>query len=96
MTLFHNLFGTDASFNIWSSDIKTYMRLIITDRTKIIKLFTVCTERVRSPYTEHAVSGLPNPTPLEREVLFIQAQDQQLLSHVVREWWQSVYSLARC
>ena len=35
MTLFHNLFGTDASFNIWSSDIKTYMRLIITDRTKI-------------------------------------------------------------
>ena len=29
------------------------------------KLFTVCTEQVRSPYTEHAVSGLPNPTHLE-------------------------------
>ena len=38
------------------------MHLIITDRTK---LFTVCTEQVGSPYTEHAASGLPNPTPLE-------------------------------
>ena len=27
--------------------------------------FTVCTEQVRSPYNEHAVSGLPNPTRLE-------------------------------
>ena len=26
------------------------------------ELFTVCTELVRSPYTEHAASGLPNPT----------------------------------
>ena len=26
------------------------------------KLFAVCTEQVRSPYTELAVSGLPNPT----------------------------------
>ena len=68
-----------------SSDTKTYMRLIITDRTKIIK-FTVCTERVRSPYTEQAASGLPNPTPLEGEVRFIQATDQQMLQHVVREW----------
>ena len=29
------------------------------------KLFTVCTELVRSPYIEHAASGLPNPTRLE-------------------------------
>ena len=28
-------------------------------------LFTVCTEQMRSPYTEHAASGLPNPTRLE-------------------------------
>ena len=61
---------------------KSYMRLIITDRTK---LFTVCKERVRSPYTEHAASGFTNPTPLEGEVRFIQAQDQQMLPHVVRE-----------
>ena len=26
------------------------------------KLFTVGTEQVRSPYTEHAASELPNPT----------------------------------
>ena len=42
----------------------------------------VCTEQVRSLYTEHAVaSGLPNPTHfshLEGEVRFIQAQDQQV------------------
>ena len=41
---------------------------------------------MRSPYTEHAASGLPNPTPLEGEVRFIQATDQQMLQHVVREW----------
>ena len=29
---------------------------------------------------------LPNPTRLEREVRFIQAQDQQVLPYVVREW----------
>ena len=29
------------------------------------KLFTVCTEQVKFPYTEHAASGLPNPTDLE-------------------------------
>ena len=38
------------------------MRLII---TKQWKLFTVCTKQVRSPYIEHAASGLPNPTRLE-------------------------------
>ena len=48
--------------NIWSSDTKTYMHLII---TKQWKLFTVCTEQVRSPYIEHAASGLPNLTCLE-------------------------------
>ena len=41
---------------------------------------------MRSMYTEHAASGLPNPTRLEGEVRFIQAQDQQLLPHVVWEW----------
>ena len=44
------------------------------------KLFTVCTEPVRSPYTEHAASGLPNPTHLEGEVRFDQAQDQQVVT----------------
>ena len=46
------------------------MRLII---TKQWKLFTVCREQVRSPYIEHAASGLPNPNRLEREVRFVQA-----------------------
>ena len=69
------------------------MRLII---TKQLKLFTECTEQVRSPYIEHAASGLLNPTRLEGEVLFIQAQDEQVFPHVVRERLQSVYSLARC
>ena len=44
------------------------------------KLFTVCTEQVKSPYTEHAASGLPNPTHLEGEVRFDQAQDQQVVT----------------
>ena len=44
------------------------------------KLFTVCTEQVRSPYTEHAASGLPNPIHLEGEVRFDQAQDQQVVT----------------
>ena len=44
------------------------------------KLFTVCTEQMRSPYTEHAASGLSNPTHLEREVQFDQAQDQQVVT----------------
>ena len=42
------------------------------------KLFTACTEQVRSPYTELAASGLPNPTHLE--VRFDQAQDQQVVT----------------
>ena len=43
-------------------------------------LFTVCTEQVRSPYTEHTASGLPNPTHLDGEVRFDQAQDQQVVT----------------
>ena len=38
------------------------MRLII---SKQWKLFTVCTELLRSPYIEHAASGLPNHTRVE-------------------------------
>ena len=38
---------------------------------------------VRSPYIEHAASGLLNPTHLTGEIRFIQAQDQQVLPHVV-------------
>ena len=44
------------------------------------KSFTVCTERVKSPYTELAASGLPNPTHLEGDVRFDQAQDQQVVT----------------
>ena len=44
------------------------------------KSFTVCTEEVRSPYTELAASGLPNPIHLEGEVRFDQAQDQQMVT----------------
>ena len=44
------------------------------------KLFTVCTEQVRSPYIELAASGLPNPTHLEGEVRFDQAQDKQVVT----------------
>ena len=61
--------------NIWSSITKVEMTL------SMHKLFTVCTEQVRSPYTEHAASGLPNPTHLEGEVRFDQAQDQQVVTN---------------
>ena len=44
------------------------------------KLFTVCIEQVRSPYTELAASGLPNPTHLEREIGFDQDQDHQVVT----------------
>ena len=59
------------------------MRLIITDRTKII--YSMYREGEVSVHRD-AASGLPNPTPLEGEVRFIQATDQQMLQHVVREW----------
>ena len=44
----------------------------------MLELFTVCTEQLRSPYTEHAASGLPNPAHLEEEIRFDQPQDQQI------------------
>ena len=42
--------------------------------------FTVGTEQVRYLYTEHTASGLLNPTNLEGEVRFVQAQDQQVVT----------------
>ena len=74
----YNIFGTNASLTYGPPDTMTYMRLIITDRTKIV-YSRICTERLRSPYTEHAASGLHNPSPLEGEERFIQAQDQYIL-----------------
>ena len=62
--------------NIWSSITKVEMTLAV-EHAYII---TVCTEQVRSPYTELAASGLPNSTHLEGEVRFAQAQDQQVVS----------------
>ena len=47
-------------------------------------LFTVGAEQMRSPYTEHAASGLPSPTRLEG-VRFVQAQNKKVLLHVVRD-----------
>ena len=44
------------------------------------KLITACTEQVRSPNTEHAASGLPNPTHLKGKVRSDQAQDQQVVT----------------
>ena len=41
------------------------------------KLFT---EQVTSPYTEHAASGLPNPTPLEGEVRVVRNQDRPVVT----------------
>ena len=35
---------------------------------------------MRSQYTKHAASGLPNPAHLEGEVRFDQAQDQQVVT----------------
>ena len=50
---------------------------------------------MRCLYTEHASSGLPNPTPLEWEVRFIQAQDQQVLPHVVTRYHFHLSQLMR-
>ena len=62
ITLFQedNILGTNASLT-YGPQIQRHTCLIITER----KIITVCTEQVRSPYTEHAASGLPNPTRLE-------------------------------
>ena len=45
-------------------------------------VFTLCTEFVNSPYIEPTASGLPNPTPVEGEVRFIQAPDQSGVSRI--------------
>ena len=37
-----------------------------------------------SPYTEQTASGLPNPTPVEGEVRFFQAQEQPSVTTHVR------------
>ena len=47
-------------------------------------VFTLCTEFVNSPYIEPTASGLPNPTPVEGEVRFIQAPDQSVTTHLSR------------
>ena len=49
------------------------------------KLFTVCTEQIRSPYTEHAASGLTSPTHLEGGYDLSRLKISRWLSHVVRE-----------
>ena len=54
----------------------------------LTKLFTVCTEQVRTPYTEHAASGLPNPTPLGGgggRYDLSRLKTSRWLPHVVRE-----------
>ena len=56
------------------------------DNNITMKIIYSITEQARSPYIEHAASGLSNPTRLEGEVRFIQALDQQVLPHFVREW----------
>ena len=81
MTLFQedNILGMNAcQSNIWSSISKVEMSLIIVIIEPAYQhvLFRVYTEHERSPYTEHAASGLPNPAHLE----VVQAQDQQSVS----------------
>ena len=71
-----NIFGTNCrlTYGPWLQKYKWHWHL------HMHKLFTVCTDQVRSPYTEHAASGLPNPTQLEGEVRFDQAQSQQVVT----------------
>ena len=52
-----NIFGTNASL--------TYGPQLQYFDVRKCYLFTVCTEQMRSPYTEHAASGLSNPIRLE-------------------------------
>ena len=56
------------------------------DNNKTMKIIYSLYRAGEASLYEHAASGLPNPTRLEEEVRFIQAQDQQVLLHVVREW----------
>ena len=57
---FQEHFWHECQFSIWSSDTKTYMRLIITDRTKIdynmyregeVSVHRACCERTAQPYS---------------------------------------------
>ena len=65
----------ECQANIWSSNTKTFMRLIITQHLKIYSMYRTgevsvhraCCERATQPYS------------LRVGVQFIQAQDQQLL-----------------
>ena len=54
------MFLHECQSSIWSSDTKIYMRLIITDRTKIIysmyrerevSVYRACCEQTTEPYT---------------------------------------------
>ena len=56
------------------------------DNNKTTKIIYSMYRAGEDSYIEHAASGLPNPTCLKGEERFIQAQDQQVLPHVVREW----------
>ena len=47
--------------------VVNYIGRHVIDNCTDIK-YTACIEQVRSPYTKHAASGLPNPTQLEGEV----------------------------
>ena len=64
--------------------------MVLIDNGKLNKyeLFTVYTEQARSPYTEHAASGLPNPIHLEvdgRGGYDLSRLKTSRLPHVVRE-----------
>ena len=48
-----------------------------------VSIFTVCAYQVRSPYTEHAASGLPNPINVDGK-MFVQARDQQVTTRCPR------------
>ena len=71
-----------APLNGWTFAVKICHDGILEDTNSLDapQLFTLCTEHVRSPYTEPAASGLPNPTPLAGVVRFVQAQDQQVVA----------------
>ena len=87
----NNIFGTNASLTYgprlqrWKWQWQLNMH----------KLFTVWTEQVRAPFTELAASGLPNPTHLEGEELFDQAQDKQVITTRSPRIVTECYSLAR-
>ena len=71
-----NIFGTNASltYGLRLERKKWHWQL------NMHKSFTVCTEQVRCPYTEHAASGLPKPTHSEGEVWCDLVQDQQMVT----------------